>query len=180
MPISWAELTPEQVKCHLSVIHLVLHRPTPTTQCLICRTCGYALSTRANGVSQHLKNLHQTPIQFRANVNAYLRSLGLVQPEDIPNCTDSSLPQPFLRQIKGTGCRHCHYCSASVPLVVSHVRKAHGLLHRPEEWLQDHVQSGLTLQTWTANATSGYWRVILQSESESLHPSTPERGAIKL
>lgn len=120
--MSWSTLDSEQCRLRLQSLNLVLTSPELS---ILCLTCGYALSPRANGVSRHLWEKHQSLKSTRKGLSQFLRSLSLLEPNYLPLAPDYSSPHPGLRIHYGKVCRHCSYRTLSRDLMFRHLSIQH-------------------------------------------------------
>lgn len=166
---SWKHLSPEEAQHRLGALHLFLDQ---RARALICIRCKYALKPSGETVSKHLWEKHQTPPEARYGLSAYVKTLCLTDPNDLPLRHDDSEPHPHLSIISGAECRRCEYRSASVKLVARHLSKVHDVRKGNNNWLRDEIRENVNLQSWTQNGCRKYWSV--HSGPSSVLPASPD------
>jgi hypothetical protein len=165
--MSWSALNLEQRRRRLRSLSLELTSPECS---IICLTCGYALSPRANGVSRHLWEKHQIPKCTRNGLSRFLRSLCLLDPNSLPRASDHSSPYPGLRIQYGKVCRHCPYRTLSRDLIFRHLSTEHNAIKADRMRTQACFQDDVPLQSWTLSPSQGYWIVSLSKEHRTSLP----------
>ena len=126
---------------------------------IICEPSQYALQTKGDRVSRHLGEKHEVSREARAGLTAFIKQLGLPDPNKLDLRPDGLAPHPHLAIQAGASCKWCDYRSTSLELVNRHFSKMHRGRSECQKWLGDYVRGGLKLQSWTQNGTRGYWIV---------------------
>ncbi|KAK5215272.1 hypothetical protein LTR47_011625 [Exophiala xenobiotica] len=176
--MSWSTLNPEQLSLRLQSLNLQLDRQLRT---VICLTCGYAVTPRANGVNRHLGEKHQIPPAARRGLSNFLSPLGIRDPRDLSNQPDYSTPRMSLRVQRGVACRKCPYRTLSLKLLSDHLHHQHDVVHTHSTWKRDYIHENVALQSWTLNPPQGYWIVVppkdikAPSLDETSPPISPRR-----
>ncbi|OLN81182.1 hypothetical protein CCHL11_10361 [Colletotrichum chlorophyti] len=142
----------------LESLQLHLNEPEPV---LICRPYGYALKPFGERVSRHLAEKHAVPKPQRRGLSAFVKSLGLVDPNDVALRPDGLPPHEVLIVARGYACRHCDYQTTSGDLISRHLSRTHSVKdsRKAESWQRDHVHCNVLLQSWSQNGPRGYWIV---------------------
>ena len=162
------------IQCRLEELGLYLNKPELV---IICRHCYYALKPTLRAVSSHLWEKHEISARSRQGLPAILRTMDLPDPNSLPCRANSSSIHPFLTTQPRAACRKCGFLSTSQDLIRRYLTTVHGLQSNRRHWLQDGIQNGLTLQSWTQNGSRKYWTVHTTTEAAMPVESTPRRRA---
>ncbi|KAM0361930.1 hypothetical protein ACHAPK_011646, partial [Fusarium culmorum] len=134
---------------------------------IICIQCGFAINpTRA---SRHPGDKHHVPKPVRRGLKSLICSLNLPNPETLPLRPDGSPPHPHLTVHKGSACKHCGLRSVSEKVLLTHLKSKHNkeiklaARQHTRYWLRDHIQQGLSFQSWAANDIRRSWVVITEN-----------------
>ncbi|SCV61253.1 uncharacterized protein FFFS_15822 [Fusarium fujikuroi] len=154
----------------LDRLGLHLNSPEPA---IICKQCAYAITADRDRVSRHLGEIHNVNKAARRGLNKLIRSLNLPDPKSLRLRPDGSAPHTYLKKLTGaSSCRHCGLRSASHDVLQSHLRHTHPAeieLARKSgrHWLRDHIKTGLTLQSWTAQGVHKSWIIGIEGVQTS-------------
>lgn len=127
LPGSLKSLPPEEADRRLRTPELYFNQPERAPICVRCR---YALKPSGETMSEHLCEKHQTSSEARYRLSAYVKTLRLTDPNELPLRQDGSEPPSHLFVLSGAECRQCRYQSASVKSIARHVPKVHDLRRR--------------------------------------------------
>jgi hypothetical protein len=155
-----ANYDPENVRAHLARHGLFMNEPEPV---IICRTCRFALGDSPIAVANHLAEKHGAPKSTTKELRHLLRPYTFLGPEALRLRPDGSAPHPHLRVQAGIACMHCTFKTINHEVLSRHLSRNHGVKRKPATWLQDHVVSGLSLQSWGWHSAAGYWTVKPES-----------------
>ncbi|KAH7208485.1 uncharacterized protein BKA55DRAFT_529764 [Fusarium redolens] len=165
----YSQLSLEKL-AELDHIGLLLNSPEPA---IICKQCGYAITADKDRVSRHLGEIHKVDKATRRGLNKLIRSLNLPDPKSLRLRPDGSAPHPHLKSLTGaSSCRHCGLRSTSDVVLQSHLRETYPVeieLARKSgrHWLRDHIKTGLTLQSWTAQGVHKSWIIKIEGAQTS-------------
>jgi hypothetical protein len=151
----------------MAVLGLYINRPEPA---IICTSCQYALSPSGEAVTKHLWEKHQIAPGVREGLMAYVRLLGLPDPNKLSLRDEGSPAHPHLSVRSGTACKHCDFKTTGLTLMVRHISKAHKGFKGGRNWMRDCIEEHVSLQSWTQNGARGYWTV------DSDRAATPPAG----
>ncbi|KAH7186847.1 hypothetical protein DER44DRAFT_754195 [Fusarium oxysporum] len=150
-------LRPSQLQ-KLESLGLYYNSPEPA---IICVECGFAINpTRA---PRHPGDKHHIPKSARRGLKPLIYSLNLPNPETLPLRPNGSPPHPNLTVYKGSACKHCGLRSISEKVLLAHVKSKHSkdiklaARQQTRHWLSDHIQQGLSFQSWSANDIRRSW-----------------------
>ena len=144
----------------LARVGLHYHDEPDAEACIVCTKCGYAIKADGDRVTRHLHR-HDVPKHDRSGLADFIRSLQLPDPKDLPSRPDGSAPHPYLSLQTVFDCRHCEMRSASIELLARHIRQNHPQQRdiAKQDWLRDHIQHNIIVQSWTANDVRNSWIV---------------------
>ncbi|KAF4470866.1 hypothetical protein FALBO_2224, partial [Fusarium albosuccineum] len=152
---------PKGKRDRLEKLGLHYNSPEPA---IICTQCGFAINP--NRASRHPGDKHDIPKSARWGLKPLISSLALPDPASLALRPEGSQPHPHLTVQKGSACRHCGLRSASEKVLAAHLRTEHpdrvrvAARQRTHHWLRDHVQPGLSWQSWAANDVQRSWLVL--------------------
>ncbi|KAG6996471.1 hypothetical protein FocnCong_v014856 [Fusarium oxysporum f. sp. conglutinans] len=162
-------LRPSQLQ-KLESLGLYYNSPEPA---IICIECGFAINpTRA---PRHPGDKHHIPKSARRGLKPLIYSLNLPNPETLPLRPNGSPPHPNLTVYKGSACKHCGLRSISEKVLLAHVKSKHSkdiklaARQQTRHWLSDHIQQGLSFQSWSANDIRRSWIIA---------DNNPSRGSL--
>ncbi|KAH7237970.1 hypothetical protein B0J15DRAFT_569755 [Fusarium solani] len=154
---------------------LGLYRNVPEPA-IICVRCGFAINPKR--ASRHPSDKHHVPKSARYGLKPLIRSLNLPDPETLPLRPNGSRPHPHLSIQRGSACKHCGLRSVSEKVLTNHLRTEHWDKVRPaaqrqtRHWLRDHIQQGLSFQSWAASDIKRSWIVVTDDPLELRHHDT--------
>lgn len=128
-----------------------MNEPEPV---LICHSCSFALGDSPIAVADHLAENYGALKSDTKELRHILRPNTFIELDALRLRPDRSAPHPHLRLQAGVACRYCNFRTTS-----SEVVSRHGVERKPSTWLQDHVVSGLLLQSWEWHSAARYWTV---------------------
>ncbi|KAI8406177.1 hypothetical protein FOFC_13646 [Fusarium oxysporum] len=162
-------LRPSQLQ-KLESLSLYYNSPEPA---IICVECGFAINpTRA---PRHPGDKHHITKSARRGLKPLIYSLNLPNPETLPLRPKGSPPHPNLTVYKGSACKHCGLRSISEKVLLAHVKSKHSkdiklaARQQTRHWLSDHIQLGLSFQSWSANDIRRSWIIT---------DNNPSRGSL--
>lgn len=82
----WISLWADDRDRRLATLGLFFDR---AAHAIVCTQCKYALKPSCNAVSKHLWEKHGTPIKLREGLNAFVKSLELVDPKKLKPLRDN-------------------------------------------------------------------------------------------
>ncbi|EXA30088.1 hypothetical protein FOVG_18501 [Fusarium oxysporum f. sp. pisi HDV247] len=131
---------------------------------IICMRCGFALKNDGDRVGRHLGERHSIPKSDRRNINKFIQSLRLADPDTLIPRPDGSIPHPHLALQRGSACKDCKLRSGSYEVLSNHLMKSHRqeiskIGAKGKHWLRDHIEENLTFQSWKANDMLRSWIV---------------------
>ncbi|KAK3680383.1 hypothetical protein LTR37_021276 [Vermiconidia calcicola] len=148
---SWKALPLADIDRKLTSLGLHLDRDERT---MICITCEDSLKSSGEAVSKHLWEKHEVPTGARKGLNAFVRSLGL--------------PDPNKLELRPDG-------DALTRISLLRLALPHGRKSDRKNWLRDEIRDNLRLQSWTQNGARGYWIVNTSEQTApSVAPHTSE------
>lgn len=77
----WTDLSAQDVETKLKTLGLYINTPE---RAVICRRCQYALQPSGEAVTRHLGEKHNLPAKERRGLTAYIQSLKLPNPNNLP------------------------------------------------------------------------------------------------
>jgi hypothetical protein len=130
---------------HFGLLDLHVNEPEPALIC--CHpSCKFVLQPSVRAVTAHLTTKHNVKKPAVGRLEALLRSLGLLSPDELALRPDRSPPHPHLAVRRGTECKHCGKRSTSVRELGRHLSKSHAMRRKASTWLRDEISDGLDLQ----------------------------------
>ncbi|KNB04657.1 hypothetical protein FOXG_06708 [Fusarium oxysporum f. sp. lycopersici 4287] len=162
-------LRPSQLQ-KLESLGLYYNSPEPA---IICVECGFAINPAR--APRHPGDKHHITKSARRGLKPLIYSLNLPNPETLPLRSNGSPPHPYLTVYKGSACKHCGLRSISEKVLLAHVKSKHSkdtklaARQQTRHWLSDHIQQGLSFQSWSANDIRRSWIIT---------DNNPSRGSL--
>lgn len=153
---AWDDLSSDEIRQRLSDLGLVL---CEVDGVIICVRCRYALQPSGQTVSKHLWEKHSLPAKDRAGLNAFVRGLGLQDPNGLSPRPDESSAHPHLIVQRGVTCLQCRYRTTSPNLLQRHIAKEHGQQKRRDGSDKGILWAEADLQSWSQNGKRDFWMV---------------------
>jgi hypothetical protein len=148
-------LRPNQLQ-KLESLGLYYNSPEPA---IIYIKCGFAINPIH--ARRYPGNKHYIPMSACRSLKSLIYSLNLPNLETLPLRPNGTPPHPNLIVYK-----HCGLRSISEKVLLAHLKTNHSkeikraARQQTRNWLHDHIQQGLSFQSWSANDIRRSWIVI--------------------